>query len=139
MFTSTQRDAVMRYLGYPATAQDTRYAAYYPIFSQLDLIGGDPVTQAPVDALLVELDALDAVLAAAGTTIKASGALKRVDEIEFYDSSIDPSTQVGVGTARRVNVLVRRLAQRMGGEHLIMGDYFGGLALAQSNNELNLG
>ena len=57
-FTDSQRDAIMRYLGYPAVDAGTRYAAYYPVYSQIDLIGGSATTQAPVDALLVELEAV---------------------------------------------------------------------------------
>ena len=124
-FTSAQRNQIMTYLGYPALAADTRYAGYYPVYSQIDLIGGDPVTQAPVEALLVEIAALDVIVAAQGTITSSQGALKKVDEVEFYapkDSLLTVSDIVT--TLRRCRMLVKRLAQRMGGEHFIIADYF---------------
>lgn len=123
-FTDSQRDAIMRYLGYPAVDAGTRYAAYYPVYSQIDLIGGSATTQAPVDAILTELAAVDVVLATAATTTSSSGDLKQVDEIHFYPTS-ESTTSGGVGAMSRARMLVKRLAQRMGGEELIVADYFG--------------
>ena len=113
----------MRYMGYPAVAADTRYASYYPIWSQMDLIGMSAVTQAPVEAILAELVTVDAAIAASGTTASTSGALKKVDELEWYNTS--GSSAAGGGALSRGRMLVKRLAQRMGGEHLIAADYFG--------------
>lgn len=123
-FSDAQRDAIMRYLGYPAVDAGTRYAAYYPVYSQIDLIGQSATTQAPVEAILTELTAVDVVVASAGTTISSSGDLKKVDEIEFYPTTTSTSN-AGIGALPRGRMLIKRLAQRMGGEHLIVADYFG--------------
>lgn len=122
-FTDAQRNQIVTYLGQPALAAGTRYAGYYPIYSQIDLIGGDPVTQAPVEAILVELAALDIVLATAGSTTNATGMLKAVDEVQFYNAQ-ESAGIIAPGTLQRARMLVRRLAQRMGGEQFIIADYF---------------
>lgn len=126
-FTDAQRDQIMRYLGYPALAAGTRYAGYYPIYSQIDLVGGDPVTQAPVEAILAELVTVDVAIAAGGSAAGAGtyGALKKVDEVEFYSAKDSLLQSSDVITAmKRAHMLVRRLAQRMGGEKFILADYF---------------
>jgi hypothetical protein len=120
-FTDDQRNAIMTYMGYPATAQDSRYASYYPIWAQIDLLGQSPVTQTPIEALLAELVTVDAAIAASSVTA-ARGALKKVDEVEFFGPKESMITVVD--SLRRGRMLVRRLAQRLGGAHLIADDYF---------------
>lgn len=119
-FTPDQRNAIMTYLGYPATSQDTRYASYYPIWAQIDLLGLDPVTQTPIEALLTELVAIDAVVSASSNAPR--GAVKKVDEIEFFGPKDSMITVVDA--VKRGRMLIVRLAQRCGGKHLIVGDYF---------------
>ena len=127
-FSPTQRNQIVTYLGYPALDAGTRYAGYYPIYSQIDLVGNDPVTQAPVEAILTELAAVDVAIAAGGSAAGAGtyGALKKADEAEFYSAKDSLLQASDVVTAmKRARMLVRRLAQRMGGEQFIIADYFG--------------
>lgn len=123
----------MRYMGYPAVAADTRYAAYYPIWAQMDLIGQSPVTQTPVEAILTELDAVDVKIAQSGVTAPR-GAVKKVDEIEFFGPK--ESMVTIIDAPKRGRMLVRRLAQRLGGVHLIADDYF---ATGLGNGSVDLG
>lgn len=133
-FTDAQRNQIVTYLGYPAVSAGTRYAAYYPVFSQIDLVGGDPVTQAPVEALLTEIAAIDVIIAGMGAATASYGAVKQVDEVEFFSPKESYATPTDlVTTMRRAHMLVKRLAQRMGGEHFIIADYFGSGAPAGGN------
>lgn len=107
-------------MGYPASSGAS------VLDTAIALLGSDPVTQAPIDAILVELAAVDAVIADSGTTTATSGALKKVDtDVEFYspkDSAA--SATVTITAMARGHMLIRRLAQRLGGECLIAADYF---------------
>lgn len=135
-FTDAQKNQIATYLGYPARVVGTRYATHYPIYSQIDLIGSDPVMQTPIEAILTELAALDTVLATQGASNTNTGALKQVDEVHFYAPK-ESAGAMSVGALQRARMLVRRLAQRMGGDHLIAGDYFGGSL--RNSGEMALG
>lgn len=126
-FTDTQRAQIVLYMGYPALAAGTRYAAFYPFYSQIDLIGGDPVEQAQVEAMLTELAAIDLIVGqSTGASINFAG-LKKADEAEFYsakDSLLTPSEIMT--PVKRGRMVIKRLARKLGGEKFIAGDYFGG-------------
>lgn len=134
-FTDDQRNAIMTYMGYPATAQDTRYASYYPVWAQIDLLGLSPVTQTPIESLLTELGTVDAAIAASSVSAPR-GALKKVDEVEFFGPKESMITVVDA--LKRGRMLVRRLAQRLGGPQLIADDYFA-TGLASATFELRMG
>lgn len=123
-FTDAQKNQIATYLGYPARPAGTRYASHYPVYSQIDLMGADPVMQAPIEAILTELVAIDAVIAADGASNANTGAIRQVDEVQFFAPG-ESQGFVSVGALKRGRMLVRRLAQRLGGEHLIVADYFG--------------
>ncbi len=123
--TAAQRNAIWTYLGYEAEPSIT-YGVVAAINSRLDLISADPVLQAPIDAILLELATVDTAVASAGATVSAAGTLKKVDEIEFYQPT-KTTALYGAGIVdaiHRGRMLIRRLAQRLGGKSLIVADYF---------------
>lgn len=136
-FTDAQKNQIATFLGWPARVVGTRYVAHYPIYSQMDLIGSDPVLQAPVEAILTELVALDTVLASDGAANANTGAVRQVDEVQFF-SPKESQGAMSLGALKRARMLVRRLAQRMGGEHFIASDYFG-TGLAVGGNAIAMG
>lgn len=125
--TAAQRNAIFTYLGY-----EVESAASYSVFTLLnervDLISADPVLQTPIDAILLEIAAIDLIVASAGTSISAAGGLKKVDEVEFFDPNQASIQAAGTNTAvdaiKRGRMLIKRLAQRLGGERFILADYF---------------
>lgn len=129
--TAAQRNAIWTYLGYEAEPSVT-YGIVAQINAKLDLISTDPVLQAPIDAILAELVTVDGAVAAAGATTTTTGALKKVDEVEFHPPTVLTTALATVVNAiKRGRMLIRRLAQRIGSPLggpfrylFIVGDYF---------------
>lgn len=131
-FTETQKDQIRRFLGYPGGFRDSNYR----LESMLDTIGADSVEQSSVESILTELVTLDAAIATGATGaggVYGAGALKRVDEVEFYNVTGESgSTNAGLVTAlRRAKMLVERLRQRFGVE--LAGNYFGTIQLGDGS------
>lgn len=83
----------------------------------------DSDAEALIRAILTEIAAVDAVLAAAGLTVSAQGTLKKVDEIEWYNTTTGASN--GTGAIARGRSLITRLSIMLGVP--VYGDYFGRL------------
>lgn len=106
-FTETQKVSIRGYLG--VALGNYQYNTIFE--SMLDKVGANAVEQAAVEAILTELVAVDAVIAAAGVSA-ARGALKKVDEIEFYSPKESQITIVD--GMKRGRMLIERLASRFG-------------------------
>jgi hypothetical protein len=129
-FTSAQKTAIRKYLGYPQLNRfrDSR------LESAIDVVGADVDASAEVVALLIELAAIDAkITASAGSGASTStftGSLKKADEVEWYPLGATSGTGGGA-TATTASfrdqgrVLCSRLSQLFGIP--LWGDYFGGL------------
>lgn len=115
-FTEAQKVKIRKYLGFPQVFDGDNYR----LEGAITVIGGDATRQALVDGYLVELDALDAAIATEGASATSYGALKRVDEVEFF--APDASTQA-IDTVARARMLTGRLSQSLGVP--IENDYFG--------------
>lgn len=116
-FTDTQKDQIRRYLGYPAAHRDQNYQ----LESMMDTVGANDVEKDTVIALLDEIAALDVILGS-GLTAQSMGALKKVDEIEFYPAK--GNTEIDSMSAfSRAKILIERLRQRFGVP--LAGYYFG--------------
>lgn len=131
-FTETQKDQIRRFLGYPGGFRDSNYR----LESMLDTIGADSVEQSSVESILTELVTLDAAIATGATGaggVYGAGALKRVDEVEFYNVTGESgSTNAGLVTAlRRAKMLVERLRQRFGVD--LAGNYFGTIQIGDGS------
>jgi hypothetical protein len=88
----------------------------------MNTVGTSAVEQASVEAILNELDAIDAALETVGAQTQSMGALKKVDEVEFYEATGSVSTDAPT-SIKRGRMLVRRLARRFGVASI--EDYFG--------------
>lgn len=127
-FTETQKDQVRRFLGYPGGFRDSNYR----LESMLDTIGSNAVEQASVEAILTELVTIDATIGSSSSTSTASyGALKKVDEVEFYDANSSTGSNDTVTALRRAKMLVERLRQRFGVE--LAGNYFGTIQMGDGS------
>lgn len=113
-FSETQRDQIRRYLGFPAAFRDQTYR----LESMMDTVGANAVEQASVEAILTEIAAVDTVLVGEAAESTEHGDLKRVEEIEFYQTSQDH-----ISAMKRGKMLIARLSQRLGVPP--MADYFG--------------
>ena len=78
-FTDTQKAQIRRYLGYP----DVFRYANTRLESAIDVIGARSEVQAMVESDLAALAAIETKLS--GTVVNSAG-VKRVDEIEFFQS-----------------------------------------------------
>ncbi len=122
-FTDAQKISIRRYLGYPLGY----YQYNTPLESMIDKVGVVPAEQSAVESILAELAAVDVAIAAGGSTVGAGtyGALKQVDEIQFYSAKDSLLQSSDVITAmKRARMLVGRLADAMGGRDIIKADYF---------------
>jgi hypothetical protein len=121
-FTETQKVAIRGYLGF-----SLGHYQYNTVFeSMLDKIGGVSVEQTAVEAILTELATIDAVVAASGSRGVGTGALKKVDEVEFYSPKDSSGQTTAVDAVRRGRILINRLASRFGFTRAeLPSDYFG--------------
>lgn len=130
-FSDAQKVAIRRYLGYPLGYYQYNTA----LESMFDKIGAIAAEQAAVETILAELVTIDAALAGSGAAGSATGMLKKVDEVEFYDGT-QSAGFVAPGALDRGRTLIERLRQCFGVE--LFGDYFGRSSLG-NNYELGLG
>lgn len=121
-FTDTQKVAIRGYLGFPLGLYQ-----YNTVFeSMLDKIGGVAEEQTAVETILTELATIDAVVAASGARGVGTGALKKVDEVEFYSPKDSAGQTTAVDAVRRGRILINRLASRFGFSRAdLPSDYFG--------------
>lgn len=120
-FTTTQKDQLRQYLGFPAAYLDlnTRFE------SMLDTIGADAVAQAGVEAIMAKIVLVEAALATGGTSSEVRGSLKEITgDVGWYPIS---ESEGSVTTNRDYGrMLINRLAARFGfTRDELPSDYFG--------------
>lgn len=116
-FTDTQKVAIRRYLCIPLG----RYQ-YNTVFeSMLDKVGAVAEEKTAVESILTELATVAGKIATMGSASAATGLLKKVDEVEFYDRT-GANAGAFVTPVTYGRVLCRRLADCFGVEP--NGDYF---------------
>lgn len=121
-FTDAQKNDIRGYLGYALGY----YQYNTPLESMMDKVGVSPAEQGKVEGILSELATIDAVLATAGSSAAASGMLKAVDEIQFYNAK-ESAGYIAPGAVQRGRMLIKRLAVALGDRDgdTIQSDYFG--------------
>ena len=121
--TAAQKKDVRKYLGvaFGFFDKNTR------LESMLDKVGTDATDQAELALWLSELTLIDTALATTATSGSYSyGPLKKVDEVEFYDSAGSSGSESRVSAIARGRMLIKRIARALGvDDHLPNGDYFG--------------
>lgn len=125
-FTAAQKQQIRNYLGAPAVYPDFQHR----IEGAMDVVGEDAEASTIVTGWLVRLTEIDTALTGSGSSGSTStyGALKKVDEVEFYPVT-DESGSSGASSIALVEqgrVLIQRLARILGvWDFLPIGDYFG--------------
>lgn len=123
-FTDEQKKDIRKYLGVPFGF----YTLTTRLESMMDQVGSNATDQAEVETWLTRLVAIDTALTSSSSSSTATyGALRKVDEIEFYEPSDDSSAGAGnISLVDQGRVLIQRLARAFGvSDVLPIGDYFG--------------
>lgn len=121
-FSATQKRDIRKYLGVPFGFYDLNAR----LESMIDLVGSNATDQTEVELWLTRLAAIDeAITGVSATSASAEyGALKKVDEVEFYEPS-DGDSSGSLSTTERGRVLIGRLARALGvADVLPYDDYF---------------
>jgi hypothetical protein len=120
-----QKRDIRKYMGVSFGFYDLNHR----LESMMNLVGSDATDQAQIDEWLERLAEIDESLTgeAAASTTATYGALKKVDEVEFYDTSDDSGSSTGTLTlVEQGRTLIGRIARAMGvSDYLPIGDYFG--------------
>lgn len=97
-FTQPQRAKIRFYLGYSLPYGNIYTALDYAI----DSAGALPDTQDLIEEILGQLDSV--VEPVVSTTTTSVGALKRVDEVEYYDAGSDSTQSDAINSLGRMYV-----------------------------------
>lgn len=121
-FSATQKKDIRKYLGVP-------FGFYYlttRLESMMDLVGEDSVAQTEIETWLTRLAAIDTALTSSSASSVSYGALRKVDEIEFFEPSSDSDQGASIALIDQGRVLIDRIARALGvSDVLPHGDYFG--------------
>ncbi len=124
-FTAEQEKDIRKYMGVPFGF----YELTSRLESMIDLVGTNATDQAEIVVWLTRLAAIDAALtgSAAASATSTYGSLKKVDEVEFYPTTDDSSSDTGtLSLVAQGRTLIGRIARAMGvSDSLPIGDYFG--------------
>lgn len=118
-FTSSEKRQIRSYLGYSGGYRDRGIA----LESMMDVVGEQVDEAAYARELLAGIDEIDQSLADSGSGASATyGALKKVDEIEFYDTKLGTTATTTLTGVKYGEVLIERLRALFGVE--LAGRYF---------------
>ena len=124
-FTEANKKDIRKYLGVPFGF----YTLTSRLESMMNLVGQNATDQAEIEGWLTRLGEIDTALLGSGssTTTATYGALKKVDEVEFYEPTDDSSTGAStIALVEQGRVLIHRIARALGvSDVLPHGDYFG--------------
>lgn len=137
-FTAAQKQQIRNYLGAPAVYPDLQHR----LEGAMATVGENAEAVTHVTAWLTELAVIDTNLVVTTGSSGSSatyGALKAVDEVEFYSpKESGGATQSTVGAIDRGRMLIRRIARILGvADFMPVGDYFSARSLY--GGELMLG
>lgn len=132
-FTEAQKTKIRTYLGVSLGFNDISR-----LESAMDLVGSDATTQDEIDAWLAELAIIDTRLGVgASSAAYTYGALKRMEDVEFYNTDESESVST-VPFPERGRMLIQRIARALGVDDILPnGDYFS--ASPKKDNQLALG
>lgn len=121
-FTDSQKKDIRKYLGVPF--------GFYELNSRLEgmmtLVGQNSTDQTEVEVWLTRLTAIDSALTSSSSSSVSYGALKQVDEIQFYEPTDASDSGSSIALVDQGRVLIDRLARAFGvSDVLPRGDYFG--------------
>lgn len=119
-FTASEKRSIRSYLGYSGGFRDRGIR----LESMMDVVGAQVEESAYARVILTALAAVDAAIASSGSGSGATyGALKKVDEVEFYspEDSSGSTTSVLSGVTYG-EVLIERLRALFGVD--LAGRYF---------------
>lgn len=121
-FTSAEKRQIRSYLGYSGGYRDSNYI----LESMMDVVANQVDEAAYARDLLTKIDAVDTALNAAGSSGSSAtyGAVKKVDEIEFYDTKTGTTSTTTLSGVKYGEVLIERLRALLGVE--LAGKYFRG-------------
>ncbi len=133
-FNSAQKVKIRTYLGFALGFYDLNTR----LESMMDTVGADADAQTHVEGILAELLTVDAALASSGSTTTSAGSLKKVDDVEWYDTSTSTTGASTVTAPERGKMLINRLAACFGFRtDELPSNYFA--AGSSSGNEMALG
>jgi hypothetical protein len=125
-FSAGQEHDIRKYMGVSFGFYDLNHR----LESMMDLVGDDATAKAQIETWLARLAVIDTTLtgAAASGTSATYGALKKLDEIEFYEPSDDSGNSDAdtISLVSQGRTLIARIARALGvADYLPIGDYFG--------------
>lgn len=121
-FNLVQKKDIRKYLGVPFGFYDLNYR----LESMMDKVGADATDSAEVIVWLTRLAAIDVALTSSAASAATYGALRKVDEVEFFNVTDGSSSGNTIGLVNQGRVLINRIARAMGmDDALPNGDYFG--------------
>lgn len=103
------------------------YDLNHRLESMMDLVGQNATDQAEIETWLTRLAAIDSALTSSTSDTDEHGAIKKVDEVEFYPVGGEDGTGSStLGLIDQGRTLIARIARAMGvSDYLPQGDYFG--------------
>jgi hypothetical protein len=125
-FSAEQEKDIRKYMGVSFGFYDLNHR----LESMMDLVGENATDKAQIETWLTRLAAIDTSLTGAGSSgsVATYGALKKVDEIEFYEPSDESgsSSSDSISLVDQGRTLIGRIARALGvSDYLPIGDYFG--------------
>lgn len=124
-FSAEQEKDIRKYMGVPFGFYDLSHR----LESMMDLVGENATDKAQIETWLTRLAAIDTALTGAGASGSTAtyGALKKVDEVEFYEPSDESgSSSDSISLVDQGRTLIGRIARALGvSDYLPIGDYFG--------------
>jgi len=123
-FTAEQEKDIRKYMGVPFGF----YELNHRLESMMDLVGTNSTDQAQIVTWLVRLTEIDESLTGSDATSAAYGALKKVDEVEFYNTSETAEGSAALTFVQQGRVLIGRIAAALGVSDYLPYrgfDYFG--------------
>ena len=121
-FTEAQKKDIRKYLGVPFGF----YNQSHRLEGMMDKVGGTLADRDEIASWLDEIATIDTTLSTtASSSGVAYGALRKVDEVEFFSPEDSGSSASTGGAAARGRTLIQRIARSLGVDDILPnGDYF---------------
>lgn len=121
-FTAEQERDIRKYMGVSFGFYDLSHR----LESMMDLVGSNATDQAQIDAWLLRLADIDAALTGDASSTATYGAIKKVDEVEFFAPTEQQEGSNTLSLVTQGRTIIGRIARALGvSDYLPIGDYFG--------------
>jgi len=124
-FTAEQEKDIRKYMGVPFGF----YELNHRLESMMDLVGTSLTDKAQIEEWLTRLTAIDSSLTGSSSSAATYGALKKVDEVEFFSPTDSGEASTSTLTlVQQGRVLIGRIAAALGVSDYLPYrnfDYFG--------------